>query len=117
MVKKNRPIRLKFPQLKLPKLPNFSTTTKAPNLISTLVPKMPNLGLKKFIGQQGGKVMDFVSGLFGRNQEKDFKDRMMTVNEELKDQGSIMSQGGQSELTQLEQVQMLLKSARDKPLL
>ena len=74
-----------------------------------------------------GRVKDFVSGFFGPKISKDssgISDRTMSVDdnysdfeEDFEESFEEFSEGGQKELTKLERIQMLLRLARDKPLL
>ena len=74
-----------------------------------------------------GRVKDFVSGFFGPKISKDsgISDRTMSIDdnysdfeeEDFEESFEEFSEGGQKELTKLERIQMLLRLARDKPLL
>merc|ERR1712062_596353 len=97
-----------------------TTTTTKPSILSTLMPKIPILdsisnGYNQFIDEQSGKLTNFVSGLFGKNDHKS------STNHFKMDRSSSssipLSEGGLNELSQLEQIKLLLKENRDKPLL
>ena len=120
-----KPFKLKFKpkgiviSTKRPILSKPTTTTK-PSILSTLMPKIPILdsisnGYNQFIDEQSGKLTNFVSGLFGKNDHKS------STNHFKMDRSSSssipLSEGGLNELSQLEQIKLLLKENRDKPLL
>ena len=114
---KGKVISTKRPILKLP------TKTPIPSILSTIVPKIPSLGdisegYQSFIGEIGNSL----NGLFGKNGEKKMSPQTSLLNSQQKtDRISsvqpLMSAGGHNELSQLEQIKLLLKENRDKPLL
>ena len=130
VVKKKKKTTLKLPKLPKLNLPKIVTTTVAPstNLLSTLMPKIPNLGAvasgfhQEFIDKPIGRVRDFVTGIFGpkNSKEKEISERTMFVNDNSDFEENFkedFSEGGKQELTKLERIKMLLRDARDKPLL
>ena len=89
------------------------------------LPKLPKLkdltsGYKSFIDEQGGKVRDFMNGLLGQGGDKVITDRISedetSSGAETGDFGPIIS-ARHKELSQLEHIKILLKEARDQPLL
>ena len=129
-----KPFKLKFKpkgtviSTKRPILLSQPTKTPKPSILSTLMPKIPILdhisnGYTQFIDEQSGKLTNFVSGLFGGQN-----DRLSHNNAAGKSSSSFkmdrsssssipLSTGGLNELSQLEQIKLLLKENRDKPLL
>ena len=134
-MKKKKKSVLKLPKLPKFKLPKIVATTMAPhtNLLSTLMPKIPNLGAvasdfqQSFIDKPIGRVRDFVSGLFGprNSKDKEISERTISVNDNSNFEDNFhkenfkedFSEGGKQELTKLERIKMMLRDARDKPLL
>ena len=131
--RKKKPI-IRLPKLPKLKLPKIVATTVAPptHFLSTIMPKIKNFGnmaqnlQQTFIEKPIGRVKDFVSGFFGPKISKDsgLSDRTMSIDdnysdfeEDFEESFEEFSEGGQKELTKLERIQMLLRLARDKPLL
>lgn len=87
------------------------TQTPKPSILSTIMPKIPILDqIPSFIDEQGGKLTNFVTGLLGNSKSDQQPSLKM-------DRKSLLSTGGHNELSQLEQIKLLLKENRDRPLL
>ena len=124
------------------KAPSIKKTTAQPSFLGTPLPKLPDLGemthgYKKFIDQQGNKAMGFINGLLGKSDKVQRDMAFSLIEDKAKAQRRLgfiddktkvsiatydrpktqFSSGGHRELSRLEQIKLLLKEARDRPLL
>ena len=102
------------------KPPSVKKVTAKPSFLGTPLPKIKPMlddiehGYKQFINQ-GGK---FFNGLFGSNsQQVQRRQGYTTLIEDKAAKPSRLSVGGQKELSRLERIKLLLKEAREQPLL
>lgn len=128
---KKRPT--KAPIKKTTLSPLVKKTTPQSSFLGTPIPSLGDVasGYRQFIDNQGKSAMGLISGLFGSNEQSVqrrngnahlppfVKANIKTIN--MKSPSTTKTNkvigGGHKELTRLEEIKLLLKEARDRPLL